>query len=131
MNLHLYFSIRPPFPNFLFEDGFGAEHRLPFGPFGTENYLPYLARELPVHFDFPRALPVWPCRGRLCFAERGRLRWQIVDIHRAHRNLERGSVASASRATLRDGLKGVGKRVVQFSYGGRYFLVGAALTILL
>ena len=61
---------------------------------------------------------------------RGRLRWQMVDVYRAHRSLERGSVAFASRVTLRDGLRGAGKRVVQFSYGGRYLLMGAALTTL-
>ena len=65
---------------------------------------------------FPRALPIWPIWRRLCFAERGRLRRYMVDVHRAHWSLERGSVANASRATLRDGLRGIGKRVVQFSY---------------
>ena len=90
------------------------------------EHHPYtnLARESAVHFAFPRALPIWPFRGRLCFAERGQLRWQMV------RSLEHGSVESASRATLRDGLRGAGKRVVQFSYGGWYLLMGAALTTL-
>ena len=54
----------------------------------------------------------------------------MIDVHHAHRSLEQGSVASASRATLRDGLRGARKRVVQFSYGGRYLLMGAALTTL-
>ena len=89
-----------------------------------------LAGELPVHFAFSRALPIWPFRGRLCFTERGRLRWKMVDVHCAHRGLEQGSVASASRATLRGGLRGDGKQVVQFSYGGRYLLMGAALATL-
>ena len=54
----------------------------------------------------------------------------MVDVHRAHRSLERGSVASAFCATLRDGLSSAGKRVAQFSYGGGYLLMGAALTTL-
>ena len=61
----------PVLSNFSFEDGFGAKHR---HYFGTRNYLPYLTRELPVHFAFPSTLPIWPFRGRLCFAERDRLR---------------------------------------------------------
>ena len=98
-----YYS--PALSDFSFEDGFGAEHHLPLG---SGNYLSYLARELPVHFAFPRALLIWLFWGRLCFAERDRLRWKIVDVHRAHRSLEQGSMASASRATLRDGLKSAG-----------------------
>ena len=121
----LFYS--PVLSGFSFKDGFGAEHRLPFE---TRNYLSYLARELPVHFAFPRALPIWSFRGRLFFAERGRLRWQMVDVHRVHRSLERVSIASASRATPRDGLRAAGKRVVQFSCGGRYLLMGVALTTL-
>ena len=102
-------------------------HRLPFG---TGNYLTYLARELPVYLHFSRALTIWPLWGCLCSAERGLLQWQMADVHRAHRNLERGSVTSASRATLRNGLRGAGTRVVQVWYGGRYLLMGAALTTL-
>ena len=117
----------PVLSGFSFEDGCAADHRLPFG---KGDYLLYLAHELPVHFGFPRALPIWLFRGRLCFAEHGRLRWQMIDVHRAYRSLERGSFASASRATARDGLRGAGKRVVQFLYGGRYLLMGAALTTL-
>ena len=52
--LVLFYS--PVLSDFSFEDGFGAKHCLPFG---TGNYLPYLARELPVHFDFARALLIW------------------------------------------------------------------------
>ena len=100
---------------FSFKHGFGAEHRLPLG---RGSYFPHLACDLPVHFAFPRALPSWPFRGRLYFAERGRLRWEMVDVHRAHWSLERGSVTSASRATLRDGLRGSGKQLVQYLYGG-------------
>ena len=123
----LVHSYLPVLSGFSFEDGFGAEHHLPLG---SGNYVPYLARELPVRFAFPRALTIRLFWGRLCFAERNRLRWKIVDVHRTHRSLEQGSMASASRATLRDGLKSAGSRVVQFSYGGWYLLMGAALTTL-
>ena len=123
--LVLFYS--PVLSDFSFSDGFGAKHRLPFG---TGNYLTYLARELPVYLHFSRALTIWPLWGCLCSAERGLLQWQMADVHRAHRNLERGSVTSASRATLCNGLRGAGTRVVQVWYGGRYLLMGAALTTL-
>ena len=55
--LVLFYS--PVLSDFLFEDGFGAKHRLPFG---TGNYLPHLARELPVSFACARALPI--CHSR-------------------------------------------------------------------
>ena len=80
-----YIFYSPVLPDFSFEDGFGAKYRLPFV---TGNYPPYLARYLAVYFAFARALPTWSFRGRLCFPERGRLQWEMTDVHPAHRSLE-------------------------------------------
>ena len=101
--------------------GFCVEHCFLFRP---RELLSDLARDLPVHFVFTRALPFWSFGRRLRFVKCIRLLWEVACVGRAPQGRERLDVASCStsRATLGSGVSGADEQVIEFPHGSQYLL---------